>query len=95
MSRSHGSGRGCTGHRSAREFGLAHQEWFSDGGVSELRTAQPTTGTKPSVLDGLADAAWQPDLQDTLRSLAKDYDEIAKDIERGAAEVRHVELLDE
>jgi hypothetical protein len=47
------------------------------------------------VLDGLADAAWQPDLQDTLRSLAKDYDEIAKDIERGAAEIRHVELLDE
>jgi hypothetical protein len=26
----------------------------------------------------LADAAWQLDLQDTLRSLAKDYDEIAE-----------------
>jgi len=42
----------------------------------------------------LADAAWQPDLQDTLRSLAKDYDEIAEDIERGAAEIRYAELLD-
>jgi hypothetical protein len=41
----------------------------------------------------LADAAWQLDLQDTLRSLAKDYDEIAEDIESGAAQIRHVELL--
>ena len=29
----------------------------------------------------LADLAWQPDLQDTLRTLATDYDEIAEDIE--------------
>jgi hypothetical protein len=42
-----------------------------------------------------ANAAWQPDLQDTLRSLATDYDEIAADIERGAAQIRHAELLDE
>jgi hypothetical protein len=43
----------------------------------------------------LADLSWQPDLQDTLRSLAKDYDEIAEDMESGAPEIRHAELLDE
>jgi hypothetical protein len=43
----------------------------------------------------LADAAWQPDLQDTLRTLAKDYDEIAEDIESGAPKIRHAELLGE
>jgi hypothetical protein len=38
--------------------------------------------------------AWQPELKDRLRSLAKDYDEIAEDIETGATEIRHPELLD-
>ena len=42
----------------------------------------------------LADATWQPDLEDMLRHLAKDYDEIAEDIEKGAIEIRHAELLD-
>jgi hypothetical protein len=42
----------------------------------------------------LADLAWQPDLKDTLRHLAKDYDEVAEDIETGATEIRHVELVD-
>jgi hypothetical protein len=42
----------------------------------------------------LADAAWQPELKDGLRSLAKDFDDIAEDIETGAAEIRHPELLD-
>jgi hypothetical protein len=42
----------------------------------------------------LAEAAWQPELKDRLRSLAKDYDEIAEDIETGATEIRHPELLD-
>ena len=41
----------------------------------------------------LADAAWQPDLKDMLRGLAKDYDEVADDIENGATEIRHAELL--
>ena len=35
----------------------------------------------------LTDAAWQPDLQDTLRALANDYDEIAENIESGAPEI--------
>jgi hypothetical protein len=42
----------------------------------------------------LADATWQPDLEDMLRHLAKDYDEVAEDIETGAIEIRHAELLD-
>ena len=42
----------------------------------------------------LADLAWQPDLKDALRSVATAYDEIVEDIERGATEIRHPELLD-
>jgi hypothetical protein len=42
----------------------------------------------------LADATWQPNLEDLLRHLAKDYDEAADDIETGAIEIRHAELLD-
>jgi hypothetical protein len=42
----------------------------------------------------LADAAWQPDLKDALRHLAKDYDEVAEDIEAGATEPRHPDLID-
>jgi hypothetical protein len=42
----------------------------------------------------LADVAWQPDLQDTLRGLANDYDEVADDLENGATEIRHAEILD-
>jgi hypothetical protein len=42
----------------------------------------------------LADAAWQPDLKDMLRGLAKDYDEVADDIGNGATEIRQAELLD-
>ena len=42
----------------------------------------------------LADAAWQSDLKDILRCLAKDYDEVAEDMERGAAKIRHAELFD-
>jgi hypothetical protein len=42
----------------------------------------------------LADAAWQLNLRDMLRCIAKDYDEVAEDIETGATEIRHAELLD-
>ena len=42
----------------------------------------------------LADATWQPNLEDLLRRLAKDYDEVAENIETGAIEIRHAELLD-
>jgi hypothetical protein len=42
----------------------------------------------------LADAAWQLDLADMLRCIAKDYDEVAENIEAGAAEIHHRELRD-
>jgi hypothetical protein len=38
---------------------------------------------------------WQPDLEMSLRSLARDYDETAKDLKVGASEIRHPELLPE
>jgi hypothetical protein len=41
----------------------------------------------------LAEVTWQPDLEDTLRRLAQDFDETAEDIEAGATEMRHPELL--
>ncbi len=41
----------------------------------------------------LAEAAWQDDLKETLRRLARDFDDIAEDIEAGATEPRRPELL--
>ena len=41
----------------------------------------------------LADAAWQPGLKEALRRLANDYDQVVEDIEMGATEIRHNELL--
>jgi hypothetical protein len=41
----------------------------------------------------LADAAWQPGLKEALRRLANDYDQVVEDIETGATEIRHSELL--
>jgi hypothetical protein len=41
----------------------------------------------------LAEATWQDDLGKLLRRLARDFDETAEDIEAGATEVRHPELL--
>jgi hypothetical protein len=41
----------------------------------------------------LAEATWQPDLEDMLRHLAQDLDEMAEDLEAGATEIRHDEPL--
>jgi hypothetical protein len=38
---------------------------------------------------------WQRDLEGVVRSLAQDYDETAEDLETGATEARHPELLGE
>ena len=35
----------------------------------------------------------QIDVRDTLRQTAQDFDDIAEDLETGAVEVRHPELL--
>lgn len=42
----------------------------------------------------LAEATWQPELEGMLCGLAKEYDEVAADIETGAIEIRHAELLE-
>jgi hypothetical protein len=36
---------------------------------------------------------WQPGVRKTLLELARDYDELAEDLERGTAAIRHPELL--
>ena len=41
----------------------------------------------------LADLTYQPELQDMLRRTAQDFEDIAEDIEIGAVEIRHGELL--
>lgn len=41
----------------------------------------------------LANSQTNPEVQDILRRVAQDYDEIADDIEGGVVEVRHPELL--
>jgi hypothetical protein len=41
----------------------------------------------------LAGLTWQDDLEVMLRGLAQDYDEIADDLEAGATDLRHAELL--
>jgi hypothetical protein len=43
----------------------------------------------------LAEMTWQHDLEMSLRSLARDYDETADDLEAGASEIRHSEFLSE
>ena len=54
---------------------------FSDGSVYGLWTAQPTIETKLTTFGNWPDAAWQLDLADMLRCIAKDYDERAEYIE--------------
>ena len=43
----------------------------------------------------LAEMTWQRELEGVVRSLAQDYDETAEDLEAGATEVHHPELLGE
>jgi hypothetical protein len=41
----------------------------------------------------LAERTWQVSLEDFLRILATNYDEVAEDLEVGAAEIRHADLV--
>jgi hypothetical protein len=41
----------------------------------------------------LANAINHPEVRDTLLKMAKDYDELAMDLETGGIEIRHPELL--
>lgn len=41
----------------------------------------------------LAEMVHQPDVRDTLSRAAQDFEDIAQDLETGAVEIRHPELL--
>jgi hypothetical protein len=41
----------------------------------------------------IADTAHQPEIREMLRAAAHEYEEIAEDIDAGAIEIRHPELL--
>lgn len=41
----------------------------------------------------LASMAHQPELSETLRRVAQDFDDVAYDLETGAVEIRHPEML--
>ncbi len=43
----------------------------------------------------LAEMTWQHDLKALLGCLAQEYDETAEDLEGGASEIRHPELVTE
>jgi len=42
-----------------------------------------------------AEMTWQDDVDALLRGAARDYDEIADDLEAGGTEIRHNELIRE
>ena len=46
-----------------------------------------------SDLRKIADIAHQPEIQEMLLTAAQDYEDITKDIDWGAVEIRHPELL--
>jgi hypothetical protein len=97
MSLNYGSRRGCIGRREAQRVWTCVARLFSlDRMGMGFRIAVSRSYRRASHYRDreLADAAWQPDLKDTLRGLAKDYDEVADDIENGATEIRHAEPLD-
>jgi hypothetical protein len=43
----------------------------------------------------LTEMTWQDNLEALLRRVAHDYDEVANDLEAGATEIRHKELIRE
>ena len=82
------------------EFGLARRgcfrstgwEWVLGSRCLEVMDRADRYRERANHARELAEAAWQPDLKDMLRGWAKDYDEVADDIENGATEIRHAEL---
>jgi hypothetical protein len=98
---SRGPGPGFIGHRDAQRVWTCAARLFSRDRMGmvfgswclEVMDHAAHYRDRASHVRELADAAWQPDLKDMLRGLAKDYDEVADDIEDGATEIRHAELL--
>ena len=93
MSRSRGWGQGSIARRECGEDSPCALGMVCDGKCSEVMDGAAHYRNKAKRARQLADLAWQPDLQDTLRSLATDYDEIAEDIESGETEIRQAELI--
>jgi hypothetical protein len=89
------------GREGPSEFGLAHGGAFSfdrmgNGfgvGFSELWSAQPTTGSKPPMLASWLMQRGNSTWRICSPRLAKGYDEVSDDVEAGAAEIGHAELL--
>ena len=82
---------------------------MNDSNIGELFGAPGTAGTKTDVPSDMHNAAYyrqraaqakrlaravsNTEVVEQLLSVASDYDEIAEDLEAGASEVRHPELL--
>jgi hypothetical protein len=99
MSRSRGLGRGCIGHRERvssalyiERSSLTGWERFFGRRCFAVMNRAAQYRDQANHTRQLADAAWQLDLRELLRCIAKDYDEVAEDIETGATEIRHAEL---
>ena len=56
-------------------------------------TRLTTTVAKRDTLGGWQSMMPQPELTEMLRRTAQDFDDIASDLETGAVEVRHPELM--
>jgi hypothetical protein len=63
---------------SKTHFSAYLKEWFSDVNCSKSMNCAAHYRYQAKHARRLADAVWQLDLQDMLRSLAKDYNEIAE-----------------
>ena len=82
------------GHARRDYFRSTGWEWVFGSRCLEVMDRTAHYRDRANHVRELADAAWQPDLKDMLRGFVKDYDEVADDIENGATEIRHAELLD-
>jgi hypothetical protein len=72
---------------------LRHRQLCAAAGVE--RDMQPISYYREQAERGrrLARSQNSREVQDTLRRMAQDYDDIAEDLENGAIEIRHPELM--
>ena len=73
---------------------------MATGSLPELRNVQDAPASDPDHYREQAERAWRLSMcisdravMEALASLAKEFDEIADDLERGARKVRHAELM--
>jgi hypothetical protein len=79
--------------RSVRLALGAHGEWFPSQQCFVVMDRASDYRKQANHARQLAEATWQDNLEEMLHRLARDFDEIAEDIEAGATELRHPELL--